>query len=210
MSIKAVSASEFDFFIKGNVTLDKSAEYINPVSWLSPQNWKDIVKLTKDFPGEFTKLDEHVKNNITKWEKWYDLDTPESADPPYTFSDSFGSFSKLMLIRCFRIDRAYQAIINYITLVMGKFYITTPFVDYDEIYAQTSPKIPGLFILSPGSDPTADLMKLAVRCGIAPSMFKFLSLGQGQEQVNIYGAMFFDCRYILNVSDGIEITRFGN
>lgn len=185
MSINKVSISELDFFIKGNITLDKNPEYNNPVSWLSPQNWRDIVKLTKDFPVQFPKLDDNIKKNITDWEKWYDLDTPESSNPPNIFSNFSGPFYKLMLLRCFRVDRTYQAISNYIESVMGEMYITSPFIDFDDIYIQTSPKMPGLFILSPGSDPTGDLMKLANRCRISSTMFKFLSLGQGQEQVII-------------------------
>jgi len=67
---------------------------------------------------------------------------------------------------------------------MDEMYIKTPTIDYDAIYAQTEPQNPGLFILSPGSDPTPDLIKLAGRCGFSPTEFEFLSLGQGQEQVN--------------------------
>lgn len=185
MSINHVTKPELDFFIKGNVTLDKNAEYINPISWLSPQNWKDIVKLTRDFPNVFSNLENHVKNNITDWQTWYDLDTPESVDPPSEFSNLPEPFHKLMLLRCFRVDRSYQAISDYIESVMGSMYITTPFVDFDEIYSQTKPTTPGLFILSPGSDPTGDLMKLGTRCGISSYMFKILSLGQGQEKVII-------------------------
>lgn len=185
ISTNNVSKSEVDFFIKGNVTLEKNEDYINPVSWLSLQNWKDIVKLSKEFPDLFANLENHVKNNMDDWRKWYDLDMPESSDPPYPYSKFRKPFDKLILLRCFRVDRTYQAISNYIELLMGKTYITTPFVDFDGIYAQTTPTIPGLFILSPGSDPTADLMKLAQRCGISSNMFKFLSLGQGQEEVNI-------------------------
>lgn len=60
------------------------------------------------------------------------------------------------------------------------------------IFEQTTPFTPVVFILSPGSDPTADLMKLADRCGFGGGKFKYLSLGQGQEGV---------CRYITYFSD---------
>lgn len=53
------------------------------------------------------------------------------------------------------------------------------------IYEQTTPYTPVVFILSPGSDPTADLMKLADRCGFGGGKFKYLSLGQGQEGVSL-------------------------
>ena len=52
------------------------------------------------------------------------------------------------------------------------------------IFEQTTPFTPVVFILSPGSDPTADLMKLADRCGFGGGKFKYLSLGQGQEGVS--------------------------
>lgn len=54
----------------------------------------------------------------------------------------------------------------------------------DMIFEQTTPFSPVVFILSPGSDPTADLMKLADRCGFGGGKFKYLSLGQGQEGVS--------------------------
>lgn len=54
------------------------------------------------------------------------------------------------------------------------------------IFEQTTPFTPVVFILSPGSDPTADLMKLADRCGFGGGKFKYLSLGQGQEGVRDY------------------------
>lgn len=185
MSIDKVSTPELDFFIKGNIALETNADEINPISWLTPQNWKDIVKLSKDFPDIFSNLDDHIIKNSNDWKNWYDLDMPESSDSPFKSSGTIEPFHKLMLIRCFRVDRTYQAIYNYIDFTMGNEYITTPFIDFDAIYTQTKPTIPGLFILSPGSDPTVDLEKLAMRCGISSNMFLFLSLGQGQEQVNI-------------------------
>lgn len=54
------------------------------------------------------------------------------------------------------------------------------------IVEQTTPFTPVVFILSPGSDPTADLMKLADRCGFGGGKFKYLSLGQGQEGVSFH------------------------
>jgi len=46
--------------------------------------------------------------------------------------------------------------------------------------------MPVVFILSPGSDPTSELMKLAERCGSGGGKFKYLSLGQGQEKVSFH------------------------
>ena len=45
---------------------------------------------------------------------------------------------------------------------------------------------PIVFILSPGSDPASDLMKLAERIEFGNNKIKFLSMGQGQEKVSIF------------------------
>lgn len=89
----------------------------------------------------------------------------------------------LMLLRCLRMDRVYRAMCIYITEIMGEKYITPPVVSLDEIYEQTTSTTPVVFILSPGSDPTSDLMKLASRANMPHDHFKYISLGQGQDLV---------------------------
>lgn len=54
------------------------------------------------------------------------------------------------------------------------------------VLEQTTAFTPVVFILSPGSDPTSDLMKLADKCGFGGGKFKYLSLGQGQEGVRYW------------------------
>lgn len=68
-----------------------------------------------------------------------------------------------MLMRCFRVDRIVRTVTNYIEDMMGEEFITPPVISLDAIFEQSSPLMPVVFILSPGSDPTSDLMKLAER-----------------------------------------------
>lgn len=88
-----------------------------------------------------------------------------------------------MFLRCFRVDRVFRAINTYISDTMGEEYITPPVISFDAIYEQSTALIPVVFILSPGSDPTSDLMKLAERSGAGEGKFRHISLGQGQENV---------------------------
>lgn len=60
--------------------------------------------------------------------QWYDLDSPESTLPPGGMSEEASPFHRLMLMRCFRVDRVYQAVTNYIASTMGEFFITPPFI----------------------------------------------------------------------------------
>ncbi|CAB3257120.1 unnamed protein product [Arctia plantaginis] len=174
-----VSQAQLDFFIKGNVSLEKSSRP-SPATWIPAQGWQDIMKLSTDFES-FTQLPDYITRNLVEWQEWFDSDTPESEDIPNKYRDHLQPFEILMLLRCFRVDRIYRALTDYITITMGEEYITPPVISLDMIFEQTTPFTPVVFILSPGSDPTADLMKLADRCGFGGGKFKYLSLGQGQE-----------------------------
>ena len=60
-------------------------------------------------------------------------------------------------------------------------------ISFEAIFEQSSPYSPVVFILSPGSDPISDLMKLAERTGFGGDRLKFLAMGQGQEKVSSVG-----------------------
>lgn len=62
-------------------------------------------------------------------------------------------------------------------------------ISYDAVFEQSSPYSPVVFILSPGSDPVSDLMKLAERKGFGGDRLKLLAMGQGQEKVTSVGVI---------------------
>lgn len=61
-----ITQKELEFFIKGNVSVDKS-EKKNPYSWLSEKSWEDIVKLQEDFPDPFESLIQNMSKNTRVW-----------------------------------------------------------------------------------------------------------------------------------------------
>lgn len=115
--------------------------------------------------------------------QWFDLDNPEQSGFPMKYKDSLNDFQRLLLLRCFRVDRVYRAVTDYVTSRMGEKYVTPPVISFEAIFEQSTPLSPIVFILSPGSDPASDLMKLAERSGFGGNKLKFLSMGQGQEKV---------------------------
>lgn len=118
--------------------------------------------------------------------QWFDKDAPESFPFPGRYSDGLSDLQQLLLLRCFRVDRVYRAITNFVTGRMGEQYVTPPVVSFDNVYDQSTPQSPIVFILSPGADPAGDLGKLADRMGYGGNKFKFLAMGQGQEKVRNY------------------------
>ncbi|KAI5616269.1 dynein heavy chain 10, axonemal [Silurus asotus] len=177
-----VPQEELDFFLKGNLSLEKSARK-KPCDWLPDQGWEDIVRLLELFQNEFGSLISDIEKNPTEWKDWYDLDTPEQAPFPMKYKESLTDFQKLLLLRCFRVDRVYRAVSDYVTITMGEKYVQPPVISFDAIFEQSTPNSPIVFILSPGCEPASDLMKLAERSGFGTNRLKFLAMGQGQEKV---------------------------
>ncbi|UYV65973.1 DNAH10 [Cordylochernes scorpioides] len=110
---------------------------------------------------------------------------PRGRKLPLNNYDSLTLFQKLMLLRCFRIDRVYKGIVHYVADTMGAEYTVSPIVNYESILDQSSCVTPVVFILSPGADPAAEVSKLGERIGFPSSRLKFISLGQGQEEAAI-------------------------
>ncbi|CAH1165598.1 unnamed protein product [Phyllotreta striolata] len=177
-----ITQGEIDFFIKGSISLEKT-EIPSPAPWISTQNWDNIVKMSQEFPESFSNIVEEIQKEPNVWYAWSDSDQPESEGIPYGYKERLPPFHMLLLLRCFRIDRVFRAVANYIIETMGEEYIMPPVISFENIYEQSSPTTPVVFILSPGSDPTAELMKLGERYDFAGGRFRFLSLGQGQEPV---------------------------
>ncbi|XP_055373636.1 dynein axonemal heavy chain 10 [Condylostylus longicornis] len=173
--------NELEFFIKGNLVLSKS-ERKCPSKWLTDTNWSDILKLSSDFPDPFKTLPENIEENINEWKMWFDLENPEDYPCPGDFNVICNEFQKLMFMRCFRVDRIYRCVNNYINGLMGEHYVTPPVISLVAIFEQTNCTMPVCFILSPGSDPTNELMKLAENYGGGIGNFRYISLGQGQEK----------------------------
>ncbi|XP_023379661.1 dynein heavy chain 10, axonemal-like, partial [Pteropus vampyrus] len=177
-----VPQEELEFFLKGNISLEKSKRK-KPCAWLSDQGWEDIILLSEMFPDNFKHLPDDVEKHLSVWQEWYDLDSLEQSPFPLGYDDNITPFQKLLILRCFRVDRVYRAVTDYVTVTMGEKYVQPPMISFEAIFEQSTPNSPIVFILSPGSDPASDLMKLAERSGFGGNRLKFLAMGQGQEKV---------------------------
>lgn len=59
--------SEMDFFIKGNITVEKTKQE-KPVDWLPSSCWQDLVRLIELFPQPFDALDHDLREHKEEWE----------------------------------------------------------------------------------------------------------------------------------------------
>merc|ERR1719262_938491 len=76
---------EFDFYMKGNPSLEKIKEPI-PHPFISETGWKDL-QLLKTFDSSVSGLTDDIKKSGAEWNKWYDKETPETEPMPNGYSE---------------------------------------------------------------------------------------------------------------------------
>ena len=177
-----LTEEEFEFFTKGNVSLEKS-DFFKPFQWMPDDAWECVTLLATVSNVAFETLTFDMSRDEEDWISWYNHDSPEAIPLPGRYAETLTPFQKLMVLRCFRLDRLYCAISDYIMIIMGEHFVTPQITSLANIYEQSLPAIPVVFILSAGSDPTNDLINFAEELGIKNTHLKILSLGQGQEKI---------------------------
>ncbi|XP_039430309.1 dynein axonemal heavy chain 7 isoform X2 [Culex pipiens pallens] len=168
--------AEFMFLLTGGVGLDNPDA--NPAEWLPARSWDEICRLTAY--EAFGGFKEHVVANLRRWKAYFDDDTPHSAEIPDPWKTSLSSFQKLLVLRCFRSDKLVPGIEIYVEGLMTRKYVEPPPFNLAASYDESNCCVPLIFVLTPGADPTATLLRFADTQGLGSNRLYSLSLGQGQ------------------------------
>ncbi|XP_077075428.1 dynein axonemal heavy chain 3 isoform X1 [Siphateles boraxobius] len=167
------------FLLTGGVALENP--FPNPApEWLSDKSWSEIVRASQ-LP-RLQGLFEHVQENIVPWKQIYDSGHPQDEELPGKWCEVVG-IERMVVLRCFRPDKLVLAVQQFIVDNMGRAFIEPPTFDLAESYSDSNCCSPLIFVLSPGTDPTAGLLKFADDLGMGGSKTQTISLGQGQGPV---------------------------
>ncbi|XP_031243962.1 dynein heavy chain 3, axonemal [Mastomys coucha] len=173
---KGIDEEVWYFLLTGGVALDNP--FPNPApEWLSEKSWGEIVRASS-LP-KLKGLMDDVTQNIKEWKQIYDSAWPheEPLPSPWVFLQAL---EKMAILRCLRPDKMVPAIQDFICETMGKVFIEAPTFDLQGSYGDSSCCAPLIFILSPGADPMAGLLKFADDVGMGGTKTQTISLGQGQ------------------------------
>jgi len=172
----------WNFLLTGGVAFD--IPYPNPdPSWLSDKSWSEIVRASL-LPG-LEKLRESFQSDISQWKAYYDLPNPQDYPFPEPFEEEGETLQKLVILRCVRIDKLVVGVQSFVIHHMGTEFVEPPPFDLQSSYDDSSNITPLIFILSPGSDPMAGLIKFAEDLGISKKNLMTISLGQGQGPIAV-------------------------
>nr|XP_021527285.1 dynein heavy chain 12, axonemal [Aotus nancymaae] len=177
LSRKEIEYQELIFLLTGGVSL-KSAEKNPDPTWLQEKSWEEICRAS-EFPA-FRGLRQHFCEHIYEWREIYDSKEPYNVKFPAPMDKNLNELQKIIILRCLRPDKITPAITNYVTDKLGKKFVEPPPFDLTKSYLDSNCTSPLIFILSPGADPMASLLKFANDKSMSGNKFQAISLGQGQ------------------------------
>jgi dynein heavy chain len=153
-----LALSEWLFFLTGGMATGQAPP--NPAPhWLTDKSWGEIDRLSR-IPS-FNGIGKHLTENLVNWKSFFDAMEPHKLPIPGVFAQKLSLFQKLMVMRCLRPDKVIPAIQDFVIDKLGTKFVLPPQFNLDACYQDSSATCPLIFVLSPGSDPTAALLKYA-------------------------------------------------
>lgn len=166
-----------------------------PPIWVTDSMWKQCQHLDSSLPS-FDGLCRSLITDHVHWELFKQMEDPFKGmqtsykeltgnDPQHKYGTIFGweklsGFHRLILIKVLRPDALMTAIRQFVEEHLGHNFISTGSFDLKEIYDDSTAKTPLIFILSPGTDPLAQLVRFAEELRGSALHLDMISLGRDQ------------------------------
>ncbi|XP_045081518.1 dynein axonemal heavy chain 2 isoform X2 [Coregonus clupeaformis] len=176
-----LNMDEYSFFLRGGLVLDKESQMENPCSsWLAESNWDNVTELDKlaNFHGLMASFEQYPRD----WNLWYTSAGPETAQLPGEWENGCNELQRMLIVRSLRQDRVAFCVASFIINNLGSRFVEPPVLDMKAVSVTRPLRLPLIFVLSPGVDPTGALLQLAETSGMSRK-FHALSLGQGQAPI---------------------------
>nr|XP_012148645.1 PREDICTED: dynein heavy chain 7, axonemal [Megachile rotundata] len=171
----AISIPQWMFLLTGGVGLENP--FANPTNWLPAKSWDELCRL--NFVPGFEGFKDAFTKNINSWKVVFDHMEPHTLPFPEPY-ENLTPFERMLVLRCVRLDKVVPAAQQFVEEQLGRQYVEVPPFDLVSSFADSYSCIPLIFVLTPGADPMAILLKFADDQGFGTNRLFSLSLGQGQ------------------------------
>ncbi|XP_014851660.1 PREDICTED: dynein heavy chain 1, axonemal [Poecilia mexicana] len=176
MNEDRIKTSEWKYLLSGGEPVHKLTS--SEVVWLSDRAWHDILDLST--LDNFEELATSFTDHLEGFKKIFDSKQPHREPLPGEWDTGLNSFRKLLVLRCLRPDCVIYAVQDFVSTHLGEPFIETQMSDLSVAFKESSPTHPIIVILSPGTDPVADIYKFADVMGFSEKVSGIcLTLRQG-------------------------------
>uniref|UniRef100_A0A8C3XBZ8 Dynein axonemal heavy chain 1 n=1 Tax=Cyanoderma ruficeps TaxID=181631 RepID=A0A8C3XBZ8_9PASS len=150
----------------------------NPApAWVNERAWGDILAMSS--LKNFSDFDNDFAANLEGFKTIFDSPNPHRQPLPGKWQDGLDAFQKLLVLRCLRGDKITNAMQDFVVLNLDQRFIEPQTTDLSVVFKDSTATTPLVFVLSPGTDPAADLYKFAEEMKFTQKL-SAISLGQGQ------------------------------
>jgi len=148
------------------------SDWLTQVNWVRVNVLQSLGDVFDGFIGEFTA-------NIAGWQQVFNSDDPTEVDWPNNFKLKCSPLQQALMMYALRADATVRMIQTMVDTKLGRFFLEPPPLELEICYKDSSPMIPLIYILASGSDPMADIQRLAEGMDMLAKINP-ISLGQGQ------------------------------
>jgi dynein heavy chain len=159
-----LTAGDIGLLLKAGAAVDDKNKKFN---WLEKKAWDNIIAIHKHKFGAdqlmfYKGIVDCMTRSSQEWRQFYDADAPESELVP-DYEDKInadpmlGAFLQFVLVRSFREDRTVIAANRFIGKVLDPEFVAPTSDAISQIWEESRPDKPVLYLLSTGADPTANI-----------------------------------------------------
>ncbi|KAM6256563.1 LOW QUALITY PROTEIN: dynein axonemal heavy chain 1 [Porphyrio hochstetteri] len=170
-----IDPEEWRYLLSGGAAKEMQE---NPApAWLNERAWGDILALST-LPN-FSSFAKDFVANLAGFRAIFDSPKPHRQPLPGKWEAELDAFQRLLVLRCLRGDKIPNAMQDFVALNLDPRFIEPQTTDLSVVFGESSATRPLVFVLSPGTDPAAELYRFAEDMKFSQKL-SAISLGQGQ------------------------------
>ena len=174
-----VTAGEWAFFLKLALPLDELPPA--PAEWVEPRCWAFVLNAEAEIDALKGLRASISGKDMDGWQAYFEDEAPQVAQLPGAWESKVTPFQRLLILKIFRPEKVAFGSSEYVGASIGTAFKEPPPFDVRATFNDSSCKVPVVFVLTSGADPTQYLLALGKECGYTVGdNLKMVSLGQGQ------------------------------
>ena len=139
-----------------------------------------VIAANSEVPA-LAGLRSSVAKESEVWRAYFECDSPETTALPGAWETKVSPFQRLLLVKAFRPEKVSFGSAEFVGSSIGPSFKEAPPFDLQATYNDSACKVPIVFVLTSGADPTQYLLLLGKQQGYTQGdNLKMVSLGQGQ------------------------------